>query len=181
VNRKTLFAALACALFVFSMLGCGNSNNLQSIQLSTSNTVESPPGTLELKGIGGTLQVYAWGNYSSGKSKLLNNVNVVYNIDVTADSPFAVDPSNGSLYNLATSPDTVELSATGLLTAVTPSACTWLNSAVFPATAPAWSIVGSYSVTANYSGMSSPPVFVSVASAPGVFDANTNKTGQCGP
>ncbi len=26
VNLKTLFAALACALLVFSMLGCGTSN-----------------------------------------------------------------------------------------------------------------------------------------------------------
>jgi hypothetical protein len=181
VNRKTLFAALACALLGFSMLGCGTSNHLQSIQLSTSNTSESAPGTLELKGIGGTLQVYAWGNYSSGQQKLLNNVNVVYNIAVTPDSPFAVDPTTGNEYDLAAPPDTVELSATGLLTAVSPSACSWFNSAVSPATTPAWSIVGTYSVTASYSGMSSPPVFVSIASAPGVFDPNTNKTGQCGP
>jgi hypothetical protein len=181
VNRKTLFAALACALLVFSMLGCGTSNHLQSIQLSTSNTAETPPGTLDLKGIGGTLQVYAWGNYSSGGQKLLNNVNVVYNIAVTADNPFAVDPTTGATYLLDAPPLTVQLSTTGLLTAVSPSACSWFNSAVSPATAPAWSMVGSYSVTATYSGLTSPPVFVAIASAPGVFDANTNKTGQCGP
>jgi hypothetical protein len=181
VNRKTLFAALACALLVFSMLGCGTSNHLKSIQLSTSNTAETPPGTLDLKGIGGTLQVYAWGNYSSGGQKLLNNVNVVYNIAVTADNPFAVDPTTGATYLLDAPPLTVQLSTTGLLTAVSPSACSWFNSAVAPATAPAWSMVGSYSVTATYSGLTSPPVFVAIASAPGVFDANTNKTGQCGP
>jgi hypothetical protein len=182
VNRKTLFAALACALLTFSMLGCGTSNKLQSIQLSTSNTSAAPPGTLNLQGIGGTLQVYAWGNYSSGKQKLLNDVSVVYNIAVTADSPDAVDPSDGSFYLLSAPPDTVELSTTGLLTAVQPSACGWYNSAAgSSSTTPAWSIVGSYSVTATYAGFTSPPVFVAIASAPGVYDANNNKSGACGP
>jgi hypothetical protein len=182
VNRKSLFAALACALLMFSMLGCGTSNHLKSIQLSTSNTSATPPGTLDLQGIGGTLQVYAWGNYSSGKQKLLNNVNVVYNIAVTPDSPFAVDPSTGGTYLLDAPPLTVQLSTTGLLTAVSPSACTWFNSAAgTAATSPAWSMVGSYTVTATYSGFTSPPVFVAVASAPGVFDANNNATGACGP
>src|SRR6266481_10026422 len=40
VKRKTLFAALACALLAFSMLGCGTTNHLQSVQLSTSPTAE---------------------------------------------------------------------------------------------------------------------------------------------
>jgi hypothetical protein len=61
VNLKTLFAALACALLVFSMLGCGTTNHLQSVQLSTSNTSEVPMGTLEVKGVGGTLQLYMRG------------------------------------------------------------------------------------------------------------------------
>lgn len=181
MNRKTLFAALACALLVFSMLGCGTTNKLQSIQLSTSNTAETPPGTLDLQGIGGTLQVYVWGNYSSGKTKLLNDVGgVAYQIVVTADNPFAVDPGNGELYQLAAPPDTIQLSANGLLTAVTPSACTWENTAAPPLTAPAWSMVGSYSVTATYSGFTTPPVFVAVASAPGT-GGSTNPTGECGP
>src|SRR4029077_15054755 len=78
VNLKTLFAALACALLVFSMLGCGTTNHLQSVQLSTSKASEVPMGTLDLKGVGGTLQLYAWGNYSSGTQKLLNNVDVSF-------------------------------------------------------------------------------------------------------
>jgi hypothetical protein len=180
VNRKTLFAALACALLVFSMLGCGTTNTLQSIQLSTSNTSATPPGTLNLQGIGGTLQVYAWGNYRSGQQKLLNNVGVTFNVAVTTDNPFAVDPSSGDVYLLSTPPETVQLSTTGLLTAVSPSACTWQNNAQPPATTPAWSMVGSYSITANYSGQVSPPVFVAVASAPG-FESTTNPTGECGP
>src|SRR5271170_60586 len=65
VNRKTLFAALACALLVFSMLGCGTTDKLKSIQLSSSNTAFATPGTLDLFGEGGTAQLYAWGNYSN--------------------------------------------------------------------------------------------------------------------
>src|SRR5271168_3390412 len=76
VNRKTLFAALACALLTFSMLGCGTTNHLQSIQLSTSNASETPGTTLVLSGIGGTLQLYTWGNYSSGKQVLLGGTGV---------------------------------------------------------------------------------------------------------
>jgi hypothetical protein len=175
VNRKTLFAALACALLVFSMLGCGTSNKLQSIQLSTSNTSESAPGTLDLQGEGGTLQLYAWGNYSSGKQKLLNNVGgVVYNISITQGS---VDQNN---MPLPTPPETVVLSANGLLTAVTPFICTWVNSAVPPATTPAWGLSGSYSVTVSYAGFTSPPVFVAVASQAGIANT-TNPTGECGP
>src|SRR5271154_2206385 len=84
VNRKTLFAALACALLAFSMLGCGTTNDLQSIQLSNSNTSATPPGTIDLFGEGGQAQLYAWGNYSSGKQKLLTDVGVTYNIAITA-------------------------------------------------------------------------------------------------
>ncbi len=177
MNRQTLFCALACALLVFSMLGCGSSNNLQSIQISTSNTAETAPGTLDLVGIGGTIQVYTWGNYSSGKTKLLSNESVQYQISITPDMPLSGE--------LATPPQTVELSPTGLLTAVPPFVCTWVNSApenaTPPVTAPAWGVGGSYTVTGTYLGFTSPPVFVAVASAsPGTEDG-TNPTGECGP
>jgi hypothetical protein len=177
VNRKTLFPALACALLVFSMLGCGTSNHLQSVQLSTSNTSEVPMGTLNLKGVGGTLQLYAWGNYSSGRQVLLNNRDVTYKIAITPGSAAWTgvmgDPN-------ATPAQTVQLTPNALLTAVTPFACTWINEAVPPATAPAWAIFGTYSVTALYSGFTSPPAFVVVASAAGIADT-TNPTGACGP
>jgi len=178
VKRKNLFAALACALLVLSMLGCGTTNHLQSIQLSTSNTVESPGNSLDLAGIGGTLQLYTWGNYSSGKQKLLNNVAVTYQIVLTPGSV----ASTGELGDPnATPPQTVQLSPTsGLLTAVTPFACSWENSAVPPATAPAWGVSGSYTVTATYSGFTTPPAYVALASAAGI-SGTTNPTGECGP
>jgi hypothetical protein len=177
VNRKTLFAALACALLVFSMLGCGTSNHLQSVQLSTSNTSEVPMGTLDLKGVGGTLQLYAWGNYSSGTQKLLNNVNVTFKIAITPGSAAWTGVMGDPNANPA---QTVQLTPNGLLTAVTPFACTWINTAVPPATAPAWAIDGTYSVTATYLGFTSPAAFVVVASEAGIADT-TNPTGACGP
>jgi hypothetical protein len=178
VKRKTLFAALACALLVFSMLGCGTTNHLQSIQLSTSNTSEVPMGTLNLKGVGGTLQLYAWANFSSGRQLLLNNRDVTYKIVITPGSAAWTGVMGDPNANPA---QTVQLlPANALLTAVTPFACTWINTASPPATAPAWAIDGTYSVTALYSGFTSPPAFVVVASAAGIADI-TNPTGACGP
>jgi hypothetical protein len=176
VNLKTLFAALACALLVFSMLGCGTTNHLQSVQLSTSNTSEVPMGTLEVKGVGGTLQLYAWGNYSSGTHTLLNNVNVVYKIAITPGSK----AWTGTLGDPNANPaQTLQLSPNGLLTAVTPFACTFVNTAT-TGTTPAWAIDGTYSVTATYKGLTSPAAFVVVASEAGVFSAS-NPNSACGP
>jgi hypothetical protein len=176
VNRKTLFAALACALLVFSMLGCGTSNDLKSIQLSTSNTTAAPPGTLNLPGEGATLQVYLWGNFSNGTQKLLST---------RGDVAYQVAPTQGSFDQngdpLPTPPNTVMLSNTGLITAVQPFICTWTNTAVPPATTPSWALSGSYSVTGTYAGLTTPPVFVAVATQAGNNDNGTNPTGACGP
>ena len=176
MNRKTFFAALACASLAISMLGCGQSNNLQSIQLSSSNTAASSPGTIDLSGEGATAQLYVWGNYSDGKQKLLNAVgDVAYQIAVTSNS---VDQFGDPL---PTPPNSVQLSPNGLLTAVPPFICTWSNSAVPPATTPAWGLSGSYSVTATYAGYTSPAVFVAVASQAGSNTNGTNPTAECGP
>jgi hypothetical protein len=178
VNFKTLYAALACALLVFSMLGCGTTNHLQSVQLSTSAATEAPMGTLEVKGFGGTLQLYAWGNYSSGAHKLLNNVNVAYHISITPGSAAWTGVLGDPNANPA---QTVQLTPNGLLTAVTPFACTFINVAVTPpATTPAWALDGTYSVTATFQGLTSPAAFVAVASEAGIASAS-NTSGACGP
>ena len=188
MNRQTIFAALACGLLAFSMLGCNalqSTNKLQSIQISSSNVDESVTGTISI-GINGPVvgpvQLYTWGNYSNGKSVLLHGTGVAYQISVDPQNPFAVDPSNNQEYLLAAPPQTLQLSTTGLLTAVDPSACSWINGNYgTTATAPAWAIDGSYQVTATFSGLTSPPVFVAMASAPGAVDPNNNKSGACGP
>jgi hypothetical protein len=180
VNRKTLFTALACALLVFSMLGCGTSNKLQSIQLSNSSTVESS-GSLLLYGIGGTAQAYVWGNYSNGKSVLLHGDGVKYQISLTPNSSFSTiefpytdfgDPN-------ADPAGTVQLSSSeaGLLTAVQPYLCTFENTAT-TGTTPAFASIGSYTLTATYGGFTTPPAYVGVASEAGITSP-TNPDGLC--
>ena len=197
MNRKTLFAALACALLVFSMLGCNAfqaTNHLQSIQLSVSLIDGVPPkgqsGTVNLQGYGATIQLLATGTYSNTKTKDLTNevtytviVDPNYSSDGTADgvllppckAPSCPVPSTPPFTN-----GTVEYSPTGLITSVDPAACTWVNSAVDPATVPAWSYVGDYVVTASLGGVTSQPLYVPIGSAVGVV-SKSNPSGACGP
>lgn len=162
MNRKTFIAAMGCALLATSLLGCGGSNKLQSITL----TIGSGSGLFNLVGIGGTLQLKATGNYSNSKTHDLTHV-VTY-----AVVPDGVD-ANGSA--LPAPPLTVTMSPTGLMTAVDPAACTWVNLEPDPDKAPSWALTGSYKVTATFDGITSQPVFVGVASAAGPG------TGECGP
>jgi hypothetical protein len=190
VKRKTLFAALACALLVFSMLGCGTTNHLQSIQLSKSSASETPMNGLNVPGISSTLQLYVWGNYSSGSHKLLTGQAVAFQI--------ALDPINkfdafGQI--LPAPPQVLNLSTTGLVTGINPAVCTWVDVAgiIPPATTappPVWQLSGSYDVTATYLGFITPPVNIGVASAggnpsnpslPNGEGTNNNPNGLCGP
>ena len=122
VNRQTLFCALACALLVFSM-GCGSTNNLQSITLSVSNT-DANAGTGFVLNPGSPVQMYTWGNYSSGKQKLLFGNNLAYQI---ASTPFGHAESGTFGDPNATPPQTVQLSADGQLTPITPPACSYVD------------------------------------------------------
>jgi hypothetical protein len=187
VNRKTLFAALACALLVFSMLGCGTSNKLQSIQLSTSNT---QPGTgvgtyINLYGTNAPGQFFTWGTYSNGSQKLLGGSGLSYHIAITPGSqainysttpysymPLTSDPN-------ANPPQTVQLSAGGVVTAVTPFECTWENFATPPITTPSFAYVGSYTVTATYGGFTTPPAYVPIASSTVGINSSTNPDSLC--
>jgi hypothetical protein len=196
VNRKTLFAALACALLVFSMLGCGTTNHLQSIQLSTSASTETPMGGLNVPGISSTLQLYVWGNYSSGKTKLLHGEAVAYQIVLDPDN--FLDAHGNVLPAPFTNttpaqPQVLQLSPTGLITAIDPAVCTWVDVAgiIPPATTappPAWAQSGSYDVTATYLGFTTPRVNIGVSSAvgdpnnpqlPGAEGVNNNPNELC--
>lgn len=159
VNRQTLFAALACALLVFSTLGCGTTNHLQSITLTPAGG-----GLFNLKGIGGTLQLVVTGNYSSGKTHDLTNV-----------ATYSVTPDPNGMA-LDAPPLTVTMSPTGMMTAVEPAVCTWDNLETDPTKPPIWVIGGDYIVTASFQGITSQPAFVTVASA-----AGNSSDGSCGP
>ena len=174
MNRQILFSALACALLAFSM-GCGSTNNLQSIQLSTSNT-DPNAGTGVVVFIDQDYPLYTWGIYSSGKQKLLSNESVQYHI---AYPPLGF-AATGELGNPnATPPQTVQLTANGVLSAVVPFiACTFENVAQAPATTPAFESTGSYAVTATYLGLTTPPAYIGVATAGGVY-STSNPNSEC--
>jgi hypothetical protein len=126
-------------------------------------------------GLGGTLQLVATGTYSNGKTEVITN-QATFQIAITANSK----DQNGIA--LPTPPMGLEIGLTGLVTAEYPGICTWvnLNASSSSATVPAWAMTGSYTITASDNGITSPPVYVAVASTVGIVDP-TNPTGACGP
>lgn len=169
MKRSTLSASLACALLVFSMLGCGtSSNSLQSIVLTEANPSQTAGGFFNLVGEGGTLQLVATGTYSSGKTKVLTNV-VTWNV--------VPDGTDFNGVPLLAPPETVQFNPTGLLTAVDPFVCSWtdLNQPA-DSNPPAWFLSGSYKVVATFQGVASQPVYIAVASSSGNGPASA-----CGP
>jgi hypothetical protein len=187
VNRKIIFAALTCALLVFSMLGCGTSNHLQSITLQVIKqngvAVTNQSGAYELLGAGGTLQLQAIGHYSNGKTLVLDARSVTYNMTVdpghNVDAYGVVLPDSGQ---------TAAVNGTGFITAVEPLDCSWVDSSADP-TNPTWFFSGAYLVTGTYGGMTSQPAFIIIASKAGNPDniftnpplINNNPSHLCGP
>jgi hypothetical protein len=189
VNRTTLFAALACALLVFSMLGCGSTKKLQSVQLSTSSESETSTSGLSLNGISSNIQLYAWANYSNGKSVLIHGDEVTWQIVL---DPIYNQDAYGNV--LPPPPQVVQLNATGLATAVDPAYCTWVDVAAVtqanPTPTPSWAESGTYDVTATFQGMVTAPVAIAVADTGGdayfpYYDQDAgnlnNPSGLCGP
>jgi len=191
VNRQTLFTALACALLVFSMLGCGATNHLQSVNLGASlvngvpNTTQS--GFFTLEGNGGTIQLTATAVYSNGKSNLIHGQGLTYtmavdpinNMDVFGNT--LLPPCQGPCTSSAEG--TAEISPTGLVTAVDPATCTWEDISSDP-TKPAWFYTGAYVVTASFNGVTSQPMYIPIASSAGNQFFNgveNNPSGACGP
>jgi hypothetical protein len=182
VKRITFFAAFACALLTLSLLGCGTTNHLQSITLDASliNGVKptGQAGFINLVGNGGTIQLRATGNYSSSQTKDLTN-KVTY--DVIVDPVHGVDAFGDTLLPPCQAPcqdpskGTVEYSVTGLITAVEPATCTWVDLSADP-TAPAWFYSGDYVVTVSFEGITSQPVYIPIASS-----AGADPDGACGP
>jgi hypothetical protein len=162
VKRINILAALLIALSLIST-GCGTSDKLASVTVSSK--AASSGGFFNLAGEGGTLQLAATANYTSGKT-----------VDITNFVTYTVTPQgDGNNGALLAPPNTVTINATGLMTAVTPFDCSWTDDPA-GATPPSWLLTGSYQVVANYRGMVSQPVFVGVGSASG-----NGPGGACGP
>ena len=186
-RTKILVAALACLLLGFGLMGCGSSNNLKSITLNVIAINGAPTsqsgGIVSLEGLGGTIQLQAMGNYTGSASKDLSK-QVTFNVVVDPLSQvFLLPPCQPPLCPAPASPPytngTVEFSASGLVTAVEPAMCTWVNSDP-NGTLPAWAYDGDYVATASYLGVTSEPVYMPVASAAGEV-STSNPSGACGP
>lgn len=167
MKRTTIFAALISAVALFSLLGCGDPaiGKLQTITLTSS--ASSSGGFFNLVGEGGTLQLIATGNYSSTNTKDLTG-NVTYVV-----TPTGTDDGGAPLQ---APPLTMTVNSTGLVTAVTPFVCSWVNEQTDSTKPPAWFLSGSYQIVATFQGITSQPIFVGVASA-----AGAPPTGACGP
>lgn len=162
----TILAALVSTMLLIP--GCGDPaiGKLQTITLTSAGT----GGLFEVKGEGGILQLRAVGIYTTKTQVDLTN-KVTYSLIVTPQTPPGTDVNGNPL---APPPATLQISSTGLLTAVQPFVCTFMNTGT--STTPAYALTGSYQVTATFSGVTSQPVFIGVASAVG-----DGPSGACGP
>jgi hypothetical protein len=151
-------------------LGCGEPaiGTLKTITLSSAST--------NLAGEGGTVQLSATGNYSTGAKSDLSN-RVAFDITPVGadDNGRALPKAVTSTCDMAQGCGTVTLNLTGLVTAVPPFVCSWVDTN--PSGTASWFISGSYKIVATYHGVSSQPVFVTLASAA----SSTNPKGNCGP
>lgn len=171
MKRKIIFTALLCAL-LFTLLGCGASNKLQTITISIADS----GGLFNVQGEGGTLQLKVTGNYSNSKTHDLTNV-ATYTI--VPNGEYVTDDGLGNFvyFPLLDPPQTITLNKTGMATAVDPFVCTWVNLESDPTKTAKWALSGSYKVTATFDGITSQPVYIAVASA--VVGGQNN--GACGP
>jgi hypothetical protein len=175
-SNKQILAAFLGAITLLTIgavslvsTGCGTSDSIQSITLSSTGS--SAGGFFNLAGVDGTQQLTVTANYHSGKT-----------IDVTQDSTYSVVPV-GTQDDMVSAlppygPDTVPISKSGLMTGIA-QICTWTD-AIDPTTGkpfapPVWEYTGYYQVTATYREFTSQPVGMGVG-----VTASLNAPG-CGP
>lgn len=200
MKRISLFLALMVAAVAMISTSCGTSDYLESLTLSTVQTSSSSSSSsgsfYNLVGVDGTLQLQVTANYHSGKTINVTN-NSTWNVTpigcaYTSGDPTQLcqnDPVTGQAnvyaqapYQLAAyGPNTVPISPTGLMTAIS-NVCTWedltttTNGTTTADSPPQWVYTGYYQVTATYRNFTSQPVGIGV----GVTTSNS-PTGGCGP
>jgi hypothetical protein len=162
VTRINILAAVIAGI-ALSLSGCGGKPAIGDLR---SITLVATPSS-NLVGEGGVVQLLATGVYSTGDKQ-----------DITRRVTFSAVPTGAddTGNQLPAPPNTASINPTGLVTAVTPFVCSWVDTTPSASTA-AWAISGSYQITATYNGITSQPVFISVASAVGITDPK----GGCGP
>jgi len=169
VKRTSILAMFLAAVTMLST-SCGTSDKVASVSLAVLNTTGSATtGTVNLAGLGGTLQLQVLTHYTSGKQ-----------VDETNWSTFAVTAQGVDDNGLAlpTPPQGVAVNATGMVTATEPGICTWYDVNTSGTGSAAWAFTGWYQIIATYKGMQSQPVYIPVASA---ASTQSIAEGQCGP
>lgn len=172
VKRTLFFATLILSAVAVLTTSCGTGDKIGSVSM----TVAGQTGTVDLKGLGGTLQLQVTANYTSGKQIDQTNF-AVYT--VTAEG-YYLDYSSSPTGNpvaMPAPPLTMTINSTGMITAVDPAVCSWYSTTGLIAT-PGWAYTGDYKIQATYRGFTSNPVFIPLASA---ANGQANMQGQCGP
>jgi hypothetical protein len=175
-HSRILVTVLSLAVLV-AMSGCGSSDKVESVSMSVQG---ASGGTVDLYGLGGTLQLQVMTNYSSGK--VVNETNyATFTVTIpTATQPnyYCLWDSNGDCTQEAmpTPPQGITISPNGLITAVDPGVCSWIN--VGTSSQPAWAYSGYYQINATNHGFTSNPVFIPLASA---ASGQPIAQGLCGP
>jgi hypothetical protein len=161
VKRKQIFATLLVGTISLLSSSCGVGDKVASVSISAAGET----GTINLAGLGATLQLQVNANYTSGKI-----------VDETNFATFVVTPEgvDDTGAPLAAPPLTLTINNTGMITAVDPAVCVWDN--LGTVTTPSWFYTGDYKIVATYGGFTSNPIFIPVASA-----ASNSGNGQCGP
>ena len=167
--KRTQVMVAFLSVLSLVMTGCGTSDSVKSVTLSTS--AASTGGFFNIVGADGTLQLVVTDNYRSGKTIISTN-EATYTVTTVG-----FDDAGNSLP--AYGPTTVPISPTGLMTAVE-LLCTWNDlpdpKTGAPQSPPVWVYTGYYQVVAHHDGFDSQPVAIGVGSATG-----NSPTGGCGP
>src|SRR5277367_443118 len=134
---------------------CGVGDKIGSVSVTA---VGITGGTVNLAGLGGTIQLQVTANYTSGKQ--IDETNFV-TYTVTNEGFYWTYDSGGNPATqvaMPTPPATLTINNTGMITAVDPAVCSWVNLGTLQT--PGWAYTGDYMIVAHYRGFSSNPIFI---------------------
>jgi len=171
VKRTRILVTLLATLALLSS-SCGSGDKIASVSI----TAGGQTGTVNLYGLGGTMQLQVMANYTSGKS-----------IDETNFATYMITPEGYQWDQktlLPTPPYGVQLNNTGMITATADQngngVCTWYNANTTSTqlSSPSWFFTGDYTIVATYRGFTSNPIYIPVASG---ASGQSGQEGICGP
>jgi hypothetical protein len=188
VKRLKGLTTILCVAVLISMSGCGTSDSIKSLLLTSTGSNNS--GFYNLVGQDGTIQLKVYAVYNSGKMIDVTNASTWTMVPIGC----VVDPVNGTDADPcapedealpAAGPNTITINPTGMATGIAPI-CTWFdlivttgtppNTVTAPANPAQWVYTGFYQTTATYRNFTSQPVAIGV----GVTVSNS-PNGGCGP